>query len=66
MKDAAKWSHKNFNGWVWIERGLGEVVLVELQSKGEKQGDWQLLHAFLGFIDRHFGEKIQAINVQYY
>jgi hypothetical protein len=64
MKNAAKWAHKSYKGWVWIERGLGDVVVIELQSKADDE--WQLLHAFLGFIDRHFGAQIQAVNIQYY
>jgi hypothetical protein len=65
VKDAAKWSHKSYNGWIWIGRSLGEVVVAELQSKAASQDEWQLFHAFLGFLDRHFADKIEAINVQY-
>jgi hypothetical protein len=65
QKNVAKWDHKNFQGWIWLERGLGEVVLAELDSKSSNDDEWQLLHAFLGFVDRHFGDKIAAINIQY-
>ena len=65
-KNSAKWSHKSYKGWVWIERGLGEVVIAELRSRATSQDEWQLLHAFLGFLDRHFGEKIESINIQYF
>ncbi len=27
--------------------------------------EWQLLSAFLGFIDRHFGKRILAITIHY-
>jgi len=27
--------------------------------------DWQLLSAFLGWIDRHFGDQVLAVNIQY-
>jgi|SRR5690348_1482823 len=64
-KNAAKWSHKNYKGWIWIERGLGEVVIAELRSRATPQDEWQLLHSFLGFLDRHFGNKIESINIQY-
>src|SRR5947209_2374647 len=63
QKNYAKWNHKSYYGWLWLQRGLGEVVTVELQSRGGDE--WQLLHAFLGFVDRHFAEEIQSIQIQY-
>jgi hypothetical protein len=66
LKNAAKWSHKRYKGWIWIERGLSEVVVAELCSKTANQDEWELFHAFLGFLDRHFGDKIEAINIQYF
>jgi hypothetical protein len=65
QKDVAKWSHATYDGWVWLERGLGEVVLAELGTRSSNGDEWQLLHAFLGFLDRHFADKIAAINIQY-
>jgi len=63
-KDKAKWNHSNYAGWVNIERGMGEVVLIEVHSK--KGGtEWQLLHAFLGFMDRHFSDKIRTVQIHY-
>lgn len=64
-KNQAKWAHKKYKGWINLERGNGEVVLVEIQSRAESGNDWQLFHAFLGWIDRHFGHQVSAINVQY-
>lgn len=66
VKNVAKWSHKSYKGWIWIERGLSEVVVAELRSKTNSQDEWQLFHAFLGFLDRHFGNKIEATNIQYF
>jgi hypothetical protein len=65
-KDVAKWSHRSYKGWIWIKRGLSEVVLVELRTLSSDQNEWQLLHAFLGFLDRHFADNIEAINIQYF
>jgi hypothetical protein len=33
--------------------------------KSAKESEWQLSGAILGFIDRHFGPKVRAINIQY-
>jgi hypothetical protein len=65
-KDVTKWSHKSYNGWIWIQRGLSEVVVAELQTLSSSQDEWQLFHAFMGFLDRHFADKIQGINIQYF
>src|ERR1700730_7793412 len=60
----AKWSHSSYPGWINIARGMGEVVIVEVHSK--KDGaEWQLLQAILGFVDRHFSEKIRTILIHY-
>ncbi len=64
-KEQAKWSHKKYKGWINLERGSGEVVVVEIHSKTQAADGWQLFHAFLGWIDRHFGDKVAAINIQY-
>jgi hypothetical protein len=64
-KNIAKWAHKSYNGWIWLERGLGEVVSARLDTRSSHEDEWQLFHAFLGFVDRHFGDKIAAINIQY-
>jgi hypothetical protein len=65
LKNTTKWSHKSYKGWIWIGRSLSEVVVAELQTKSASQDEWQLFHAFLGFLDRHFAGKIESINVQY-
>jgi len=63
-KNRTKWKHANFRGWIQMRRGLGEVVQIEVNSK-KTETEWQLFHAILGFLDRHFAEKIRAINIQY-
>ena len=62
-KDRAKWSHANYDGWLNLARSMGEVVAIEVRSK-KPEKEWMLLRALLGFLDRHFAEKIQAINIQ--
>jgi hypothetical protein len=63
-KDKAKWRHSSYSGWIRIARGMGEVVMIEVQSKKEGS-EWQLLHAILGFIDRHFASSVRSIHIQY-
>ena len=66
-KNQAKWAHRNrrYKGWINLQRSSGEVVVVEIQSRARPEDEWQLFHAFLGWLDRHFRENIQAINIQY-
>jgi len=63
-RDAAKWRHKAHKGWVNLQRGLSEVVTAEVHGHAADQ-DWQMLSAFLGFVDRHFGGEILAITIHY-
>jgi hypothetical protein len=65
-KNSTKWAHKSYKGWIWIGRGMGEVVVAELQTKSTGSDEWQLFHAFMGFLDRHFAKNIGAINIQFY
>jgi hypothetical protein len=65
-KNVAKWSHKKIDGWIWLGRGLGEVVVVEIQTRSTiKDEESQLFKAFLGFLDRHFSKRIASINIQF-
>jgi hypothetical protein len=64
QKNRAKWSHSNYPGWIRIARGMGEVVMIEVHSKKEG-AEWQLLQAILGFLDRHFSDKVRTIHIHY-
>jgi hypothetical protein len=62
-RNRAKWSHKTYNGWITFERSAGETVTVEVQCLAE-DGLWQIAQAFIGWVDRHFGKEVLAINIQ--
>ena len=61
---SSKWRHKAYRGWMSLERGLAEVVLAEIHAPAPEQ-EWQMLSAFLGFVDRHFGNRVLAITIHY-
>ncbi len=63
-KERARWQHSRYPGWLRLARGIGEVVNIEVRSAGKGE-DWQLLRSILGFIDRHFGNKVRVITIQY-
>jgi len=64
-RNKAKWSHVKYKGWINLQRGTGEVVTAEVRSLSHAGDDWQLLQAFVGWLDRHFGDRILSLNVQY-
>jgi hypothetical protein len=64
-KDKAKWAHKKYPGWVKLQYGMGGIVIAEVRTMADTNREWALLNAFMGFLDRHFGQHIQSINIQY-
>ncbi|GIW40413.1 MAG: hypothetical protein KatS3mg076_0990 [Candidatus Binatia bacterium] len=65
-KDRAKWAHLKYRGWVKIRRSESGVVTAEIRSKGPGGNNSQIFEAFVGWIDRHFGDKVHCMNVQYW
>jgi hypothetical protein len=64
-RNRAKWAHTGYKGWIKLERTAGEVVAAEVCSRSESDDHWKILHAFIGWIDRHFGNQIQAVHIHY-
>ena len=64
-RDRAKWSHAKYKGWINLQRTAGEVVTAEIRSRSQADDEWQLLHAFIGWADRHFGDQIEALHIHY-
>jgi len=59
-----RWVHKTYPGWINWEETRGGVLVAEVQTK--KDGaEWQLLKAFVGYLDRHFAEYIESISISY-
>jgi hypothetical protein len=63
-RNESKWKHAKFKGRVNLERGLSEVVTIEINSRAEGE-ESQLLVAFLGWLDRHFNKEILTVNIHY-
>jgi hypothetical protein len=63
-RNAARWKHIRYKGSISLEPGLSDVVTVEIKST-DKGDESRLLSAFLGWLDRHFGEHVQSVNIQY-
>lgn len=64
VKNFEKWAHVKYPGWIWFQKCLGGVVVAEIQSRVEG-AESQLRDSFVGFIDRHFGEHLASITIEY-
>jgi hypothetical protein len=62
-RNAAQWKHRRYGGSVNLSRGESEAVTAKI--RGQAGGDWQMLLAFLGFVDRHFGDKVAKMMIDY-
>jgi hypothetical protein len=65
LKNSAKWKHKAYSGEIRMTRGVLNGVAARIRSSA-RTGEWQMMSAFLGFVDRHFGGDIAAITIRYH
>jgi hypothetical protein len=63
-RNAARWTHVRYKGSINLEPGLSEAVEVAIKSP-ERGDEARLLSSFLGWLDRHFGEHLASVNIQY-
>jgi len=61
-QSAAKWKHRRYKGSVDLKLGADEQVTAQVRSPDQ---EWQMLSAFLGWVNRHFGDQVTAVNIQY-
>jgi hypothetical protein len=59
-----RWVHVRYHGWINWDLAKGGIIVAKVQSK-KPHTEWQLLQAFIGYVDRHIGEYIQSINIIY-
>jgi hypothetical protein len=63
-KRAARWKHVRYRGS--IELKAGEAHAVDARIKSPDHGDEaRLTSSFLGWLDRHFGDKLSSVHIQY-
>jgi hypothetical protein len=62
---AATWNHKKFKGSVNLKREGADLVKAKIRS-GTAEDEVGLLKAFLGFVDRHFGDQVATITIHYH
>lgn len=59
-----RWKHVKYLGWIQWDQAAGGLLLAEIHSR-TKDHEWQLMDAFIGYLDRHLGEQIESISVYY-
>ncbi len=59
-----RWKHIRYPGWIKWDETLGGLLVAEVHTRKE-DSDWQLLQAFIGYLDRHLGQYIESISIYY-
>jgi hypothetical protein len=59
-----RWKHVKYSGWINWDEAPGGILVAEIQSKVEGT-DWQLLQAFVGYLQRHLGKHIESITIYF-
>jgi hypothetical protein len=59
-----RWKHVKYPGWIQWDDAPGGLLVAEIRTK-VKDHEWQMLQAFVGYLDRHLGEQIESISVYY-
>jgi hypothetical protein len=60
----AKWTHVRYRGSIDLRRAEADAVSAKIKSP-DRGDEARLLSSFLGWLDRHFGEQISSVNIQY-
>jgi hypothetical protein len=63
-KRAARWTHLRYKGSLRLKPGADNAVEVEIKSP-ERGDEARLLSSFLGWMDRHFGDRLASVNIEY-
>ena len=56
--------HSTYPGWINWDEASGGILVAEIQSR-VKDGEWQLLQAFVGYLDRHLRDSIESLTIIY-
>ncbi|HXW26829.1 MAG TPA: hypothetical protein VEK73_18955 [Xanthobacteraceae bacterium] len=63
-QDHSRWKHKKYTGSVELRRGDAEVVTAKVRA-ANPEDETKLLSSFLGFVDRHSGDQVHKITIEY-
>jgi hypothetical protein len=63
-RDAARWAHVRYKGSISLKTGPSDAVDVQIRSP-ERGDEARLVSSFLGWLDRHFGDELSSVTIQY-
>jgi len=63
-RNGARWTHVRYKGSIDLKPGAADVLNARIKSS-DHGDEARLLSSFLGWLDRHFGEQISSVNIQY-
>jgi hypothetical protein len=63
-RKTARWTHVRYRGSIQLQPGPSEAVEVIIKSR-QRGDEARLLSSLLGWLDRHFGEQLSSINIEY-
>ena len=64
VRGSTRWKHKMYRGSVQLSHGQREVVIAKVRAT-TAEDERRLLSSFLGFVDRHSGDHVDTITIQY-
>jgi hypothetical protein len=47
-----RWKHVKHPGWIQWDEAAGGLLVAEIRTK-VKDHEWQMMDAFIGYLDRH-------------
>lgn len=59
-----RWHHEKYRGWINWDEARGGVLVAEVRTLNQSV-EWQLLQAFIGYLDRHLSSHIESISITY-
>lgn len=60
----SRWTHVRYKGAIRLKHGTADTVEAEVKSP-DRGDEARLLSSFLGWLDRHFGNQLSSVNIQY-
>ena len=63
-RNSTRWTHIRYKGSINLEPGPSQAVEAVIRSP-DRGDEARLLSSFLGWLDRHFGEHLSAVNIRY-
>ena len=56
------WKHSKYPGRIKIHKVSRRILSFEIQTRAEGK-EWQMTHAFVGYLNRHFSSNIDQISI---